>query len=39
LRGFALFGILLVDMAIYALQIVLSTMWLKRFRFGPLEWL
>ncbi len=32
------FGLLLV-IAIYAAQLALSTWWLRRFRFGPLEWL
>lgn len=30
---------MLVVVAILAFQILLSTWWLKRFRFGPLEWL
>ena len=30
---------LLMTLAIFAVQIVLSNAWLKRFRFGPLEWL
>ncbi|HXH50125.1 MAG TPA: DUF418 domain-containing protein [Terriglobia bacterium] len=30
---------LLLAMIVFALQILLSTWWLKRFRFGPMEWL
>lgn len=30
---------LLVDVAIFALQLVLSKVWLSHFRYGPLEWL
>ena len=30
---------LLIGVAVYALQTVLSTWWLTRFRYGPLEWL
>jgi uncharacterized protein len=30
---------LALTFAIYILQIFLSTWWLKRFRFGPMEWL
>ena len=30
---------MLVVVAIIAFQIVISALWLKRFRFGPLEWL
>jgi uncharacterized protein len=26
-------------LAIFALQIVASRLWLRRFRFGPVEWL
>jgi uncharacterized protein len=43
--GLGLFGrvgaatALLLVAVVYAVQIVLSTVWLKRFRFGPLEWL
>ncbi len=43
--GLALFGEvaplpgLALSVAIYALQVVLSALWLRRFRFGPLEWL
>jgi uncharacterized protein len=32
-------GQMLVVVAILVIQIVLSTWWLKRYRFGPLEWL
>jgi len=31
--------VLLVDVAIYALQLLLSRAWLSHFRYGPLEWL
>jgi len=31
--------VLLYCVAVYALQIVLSHVWLKSFRFGPLEWI
>jgi uncharacterized protein len=43
--GLGLFGrvgaatALLLVACVYAVQIALSTVWLKRFRFGPLEWL
>lgn len=43
--GFGLFGQvsrapqMLIVVAILAFQLVISTWWLKRFRFGPLEWL
>jgi uncharacterized protein len=43
--GFGLFGqigaatALLLVAIVYAVQVALSTFWLKRFRFGPLEWL
>jgi uncharacterized protein len=30
---------LVLTLAIFAIQIVLSNLWLARFRFGPLEWL
>ncbi len=30
---------LLIGLAVYTMQIVLSTWWLTRFRYGPLEWL
>ncbi len=30
---------LLIALAVVALQVVLSTLWLRRYRFGPLEWL
>ena len=32
-------GQILIVLAIWALQIPLSSWWLKRFRFGPFEWL
>jgi uncharacterized protein len=28
-----------LGLAVYALQIVLSALWLKHFRLGPFEWL
>lgn len=43
--GFGLFGQLgaaagiALTIVIFALQVVLSNLWLKRFRFGPMEWL
>jgi uncharacterized protein len=43
--GFGLFervprtGQILIVFAIYAAQLVLSPLWLRHFRFGPLEWL
>ena len=43
--GFGLFGrlerfeVLLVVLGVWAFQIVASVLWLRRFRFGPLEWL
>lgn len=43
--GTALFGRLepyaatLVAMTLYASQLAFSTWWMRRFRFGPLEWL
>jgi uncharacterized protein len=43
--GFALFGRvsaalgLLLTVAIFLIQIPLSVWWLRRFRFGPVEWL
>jgi uncharacterized protein len=43
--GFALFGTtgplanLLLTLPVFALQIVLSNAWLRKFRFGPAEWL
>ncbi|XHC24841.1 DUF418 domain-containing protein [Phycisphaerales bacterium ac7] len=43
--GFGLFGqlsrseLLLVVVAVWAFQIAFSLIWLKRFRFGPMEWL
>ena len=30
---------LLIGLVIYGAQLVLSTLWLRAFRFGPLEWL
>ncbi len=33
------FAGLVLGMAVFALQIPLSTWWLRRFRFGPFEWL
>jgi len=32
-------GMLVITLVIYACQMVVSTWWLKRFRFGPAEWL
>ena len=32
-------GQLLIVFAIWAVQLTLSTLWLRRFRFGPAEWL
>ena len=29
----------LLGLALYAAQVLASTWWLRRFRFGPLEWL
>jgi uncharacterized membrane protein YeiB len=43
--GLGLFGhvgaalALLLGIAVYGLQAILSTIWLRQFRFGPLEWL
>jgi len=43
--GLGLFGklgagsTLLLVVAVYSLQVVFSSIWLSRFRFGPLEWL
>ena len=43
--GFGLFGRtspaagLLISIALFAAQLVFSTAWLRRYRFGPLEWL
>ena len=31
-------GVLAIALVIYALQVVLSGLWLRAFRFGPLEW-
>jgi uncharacterized protein len=42
--GFGLYGqhqlgmAVLIVLAVYCLQIVFSSFWLKRYRFGPLEW-
>jgi uncharacterized protein len=35
---FSPFGCILLVLAIYSVQIVLSKLWLNNFRFGPLEW-
>jgi len=32
-------GMLVVTMILFSLQIVFSSWWLKRYRFGPMEWL
>jgi len=32
-------GMLVITLVIYACQMIVSTWWLKRFRFGPAEWL
>ena len=32
-------GEVLLVLAIWAIQLILSPLWLSRFRFGPLEWL
>ena len=43
--GFGLFGrvgvvtALAIGIAVYAAQVVLSTWWLRYYRFGPVEWL
>jgi uncharacterized protein len=43
--GFGLFGRIgalqatLLALGIFALQIVISSLWLKNFRFGPMEWI
>jgi uncharacterized protein len=43
--GFGLFGRVdrlgqvLIVMAIWVFQVILSNLWLRRFRFGPAEWL
>ena len=43
--GLGLFGrtgaasALLIVVAVYGLQILFSAFWLRRFRFGPIEWL
>lgn len=36
---FSLLQVLLVNVAIFGLQLVLSKLWLSHFRYGPLEWL
>lgn len=33
------FGGILLTLAIYALQLAFSVWWLRRFRFGPMEWI
>jgi uncharacterized protein len=33
-----LFWLLLLSVAVYALQVALSRWWLARYRFGPMEW-
>jgi uncharacterized protein len=44
-QGFALFGRverlgqILIVVAVWAVQLLGTTLWLRRFRFGPLEWL
>jgi uncharacterized protein len=44
-NGFGLFGgvsrahQILIVVAIWAIQLVISQWWLRRFRYGPLEWL
>jgi uncharacterized protein len=44
-NGFGLFGgvsrahQILIVVAIWAIQLVISPWWLRRFRYGPLEWL
>jgi uncharacterized protein len=44
-NGLALFGTierlgqLLITLAIWIVQIILSNIWLRYFRFGPIEWL
>jgi uncharacterized protein len=43
--GFALYGKVspalgvLITIAVYAVQVILSAYWLRHFRFGPVEWL
>jgi uncharacterized protein len=42
--GLGLFGMrsgpaLLLGISIYVLQVIVSAAWLRRFRFGPIEWL
>ena len=34
-----LVGILLITLAIWVFQVIVSVLWLRRFRFGPVEWL
>ena len=38
-ESFSAFGCILLVIGIYLFQIVISKWWLKRFQFGPLEWL
>ena len=33
-----LLGTELIALGVYALQIVFSSLWMRRFRFGPVEW-
>ncbi len=37
-RGFGALGCVLAAILIFAVQCVIANAWLKRFRFGPLEW-
>ena len=41
--GFAfemtLWAVIIVVLSIFSIQVILSTQWLKHFRFGPLEWI
>jgi uncharacterized protein len=32
-------GQILIVLAIWALQLIISPMWLRHFRYGPFEWL
>jgi len=34
-----LWAVLIVALSIFCIQIIISTQWLKHFRFGPLEWI
>jgi uncharacterized protein len=36
---FGITVIMLIAISIFLLQVLFSTLWLKRFRFGPLEWI